>query len=155
MQTKTMDMKTLMFGLLAAAALAMPSSKALANETPATLAGTTLVSAEKVKELYDRGVPMIDARVANEYAEAHIKGAINIPYKEKSGKVANFDPSGDSFDMSKLPADKNAPVVVYCNAGTCWKSFKASTVMLKAGYKKIFWFREGFPAWKAKGYPVE
>lgn len=130
-------------------------SGAIASESPATLAGTTLVNAEKVKALLDSGVPVIDTRVANEYAESHIKGAKNVPYKEKSAKAADFDASQDSFDVAKLPADKNAPVVLYCNAGECWKSYKASVLAIKAGYKKVQWFRGGIPEWKAKGYPVE
>lgn len=78
-----------------------------------------------------------------------------MPYKEKSAKAADFDASQDSFDVSKLPSDKNAPLVIYCNSGECWKSYKASVAALKAGYKKVYWFRGGFPEWKAKGYAVE
>lgn len=128
---------------------------AMANETPSSLEGATVVSADQVKQMLDKGVPVIDTRVAAEYAEAHVKGAKNIPYKEKSKKEPGFDATLDSFDLAKMPADKNAPVVVYCNAGDCWKSYKAATVAMKAGYKKIQWFRGGFPEWKAKGFPAE
>lgn len=124
-------------------------------DTPPALDGTTLVTAEKVKSLLDGGVPVIDTRVAQEYAEGHIKGAKHVPYKEKSAKAADFDASQDSFDLGKLPADKNAPLVLYCNGPECWKSFKASKAAVKAGYKKVQWFRGGFPEWKAKGYAVE
>ncbi len=155
MQTKILNLKTLMFGLVVSVAFALPTTKARASETPAFLDGTTVVTAEKAKELHDKGVPMVDSRVANEYAEAHIKGAINVPYKEKSAKAVDFDAGQDSFDLSKLPADKNAPVLVYCNSGECWKSYKAGKAMVKAGYKKVYWFRGGFPEWKAKGYPIE
>ncbi|MGE5651107.1 rhodanese-like domain-containing protein [Noviherbaspirillum sp. UKPF54] len=126
-----------------------------ATETPAALDGATVVSSDQVKKMLDAGTPVIDARVANEYVEGHIKGAKNVPYKEKSAKATNFDASQDNFDLTKLPADKNASLVFYCNAGECWKSYKASIAALKAGYKKVFWFRGGFPEWKAKGYPVE
>lgn len=155
MQTKTMDMRNLMFGLLTLAALFFSVSQSFAAETPASLNGATLVTADKAKELQAKGAVVVDTRVANEYAEAHIKGAISVPYKEKSAKAADFDASQDSFDLSKLPADKNAGIVMYCNAGECWKSYKASVVAIKAGYKKVHWFRGGFPEWKGKGYPVE
>lgn len=123
--------------------------------TPDSLKGATLVDATKVKSLLDAGTAVIDARVANEYADAHIKGAVNIPYKEKSAKAANFDASQDSVDLSKLPADKNAGIVFYCNGEDCWKGYKEATAAVKAGYKTVYWFRLGFPDWKAKGYPVE
>lgn len=146
-------MRTRLAGLaLTATLFTLP---ALAAETPATLAGATLVTADQVKALMDKGAPVIDTRVAAEYAEAHIKGAKSVPYKEKSAKAADFDAAADSFDLSKLPQDKAAPVVFYCNAGECWKSYKGSVAAIKAGYKAVNWFRGGLPEWKAKGYPVE
>ena len=139
----------------ACAALMLSVQPARAADTPATLDGTTVVTADKAKELHDKGTMVIDSRVANEYADSHIKGAVSIPYKEKSAKAVDFDASQDSWDMSKLPADKNTPMIIYCNAGECWKSYKASKMAVKAGYKKVYWFRGGMPEWKAKGYPSE
>lgn len=139
-----------------ALAVGVPFAASLhAAETPATLPGVKTVSAEEVKKLLDGGVPVIDTRVAAEYAEKSIKGAKSVPYKEKSAKVADFDPSADQFDLSKLPSDKNAPMVLFCNAGECWKSYKASVVASKAGYTKINWFRGGMPEWVAKGLPTQ
>jgi len=137
------------------AALLTAAATASFADTPMSLAGATMVTAEQAKKLADGGAPIIDARVANEYAEAHIKGAKSVPYKEKSGKDAKFDPKDDSFDLSKLPADKNAPVIIYCNGAECWKGYKAAKLAVDAGYKKVQWMRLGIPEWKAKGYPVE
>ncbi|MEL4177247.1 rhodanese-like domain-containing protein [Roseateles sp. PN1] len=140
----------------AVAALALGASlPALAADTPATLAGVKLVSADEVKKMLDAGVPVIDTRVAAEYAEKTIKGAKSVPYREKSSKDVKFDASLDQFDLSKLPSDKAAPLVFFCNAGECWKSYKASVVAQKAGYTKINWFRGGFPEWSAKGLPTQ
>ncbi len=143
--------RTLVAGVILTAA----AQTALAAETPAKLDGATLVTADQVKDLQAKGAPVVDTRVAAEYAEAHIKGAISIPYKEKSEKAATFDASVDSFDLAKLPQDKATPVVFYCNAGECWKSYKASVLAIKAGHKKVNWFRGGIPEWKAKGLPTE
>ena len=154
-------MKNLMNRLLAGVlktmcvALLTAASTASFADTPMSLAGATMVTAEQAKKLADGGTPVIDARLANEYAEAHIKGAKSVPYKEKSGKDAKFDPKDDSFDLSKLPADKNAPVIIYCNGAECWKGYKAAKLAVDAGYKKVQWLRGGIPEWKAKGYPVE
>jgi rhodanese-related sulfurtransferase len=128
---------------------------ASAAETPASLAGTTVVTAEEAKAMADKGVLIVDTRVAHEYVELHIKGAVSIPYKEKSAKAVNFDARLDHFDLSKLPADKTAPVIFYCNAGECWKSYKAGKTAVKAGYTKVYWLRGGIPEWKAKGFPVQ
>ena len=141
--------------ILCAAALTVTLGSAWAAETPATLAGTTLVKAAEVKKMLDSGVPVIDTRVAAEYAEKTIKGAKSVPYKEKSAKEVGFDASQDVFDLSKLPADKAAPLVLFCNSGECWKSYKASVAAIKAGYTKINWFRGGMPEWIAAGLPTQ
>jgi len=128
---------------------------ATAAETPTALAGAHNVSAEEVKKMLDAGVPVVDTRVATEYAEKTIKGAKSVPYKEKSAKEVNFDASQDQFDLGRLPSDKSAPIVFFCNSGECWKSYKASTVAIKAGYSKVYWFRGGFPEWSNKGLPTQ
>lgn len=142
------------FILFAAVTVLLFGNTAFAD-TPDSLKGTILVDAVKAKSLSDSGVMVIDSRVANEYAESHIKGAINVPYKEKSTKSVDFDVKQDSFDLSKLPANKNTAMIIYCNGAECWKSYKASTAAIKAGYKTVYWFRLGIPEWKAKGYPTE
>jgi rhodanese-related sulfurtransferase len=144
-----------MYRCLGVIALVLPALAVAGPHTPETISVATLVTAERAKTLMDNGVLMVDARVANEYVEQHIKGAINIPYKEKSGKSVKFDASKDKFNLSKLPSDKNTEIIFYCNGSECWKSFKATTVAAKAGYKKLYWLRGGIPEWKAKGFPVE
>lgn len=136
-----------LFGVL----LAGPASA----DTPASLDGTKLVSAEEVVKLQASGATVLDVRVASEYAEGHIKGAVSVPYREKSDKAVTFDASQDEFNLAKLPAAKDAAVVIYCNGPECWKSFKASTLAVKGGYTNIYWYREGFPNWKSKGLPSE
>jgi rhodanese-related sulfurtransferase len=128
---------------------------AASTPTPPSLQGVKLVTAEQARDLQAKGAPMIDTRVAAEFAEKSIKGAIGVTYREKSAKVADFDVKLDSFDLSKLPADKNAPVVVFCNAGDCWRSYKAAVVARDAGYKQVHWLRGGMPEWLSKGLPTQ
>ncbi len=131
------------------------SGPARAADTPAALAGTTLAAAAEVQKLQAGGAIVIDTRVAAEYAEAHIKGAINIPYHEKSAKDVAFDAAQDEFAVTKLPANKAAAIVMYCNGPSCWKSYKAGVASVKAGYTNLHWYRDGFPDWAAKGLPTE
>ena len=138
-----------LFFLAAGAALA-------ATDTPAEAPkGVTLVDAKKVQELQAAGATIVDTRKASEFGEGSIKGAISVPYDpEKSVKAVGFDPKMDKFDLSKL-ADKNAKIVVFCNAGSCWKSYKAAVVLADNGYKNVSWYREGVPDWKARKLPME
>lgn len=138
-----------------ASSLGLLTTQVHAVDNPDKLAGATIVTAGKAKELIAKGVSIFDVRSANEYAEGHIKGAKLISYKEKSSKVVDFDASQDSFDLSKLPADKNAEMIMYCNGLDCWKSYKAVTTAVKAGYKKVYWLRGGLPEWKSLGGAIE
>ena len=141
---------------VAGTAFIAAAGTAAAQETPtAPPAGVKLAEAKDVQALQAKGATVVDTRRASEYAEGTIKGAASIPYDpEKSAKDAAFDPAQDKFDMSKL-ADKNANIVVFCNAGNCWKSYKAAVVLAKAGYKNVHWYRNGFPDWKARKLPIE
>jgi len=125
------------------------------NDTPLSLEGAVVVSATQVRNLKESGVMVIDSRIAAEYDEAHIAKAYSVSYAEKSVKAVNFNPLQDHFDLAKLPSDKNTGIIFYCNAGACWKGYKAAVVAIKAGYKKVYWFRGGLPEWQEKGYPTE
>ncbi len=145
-----------LFTTLFASLFLLAAGSALAADTPAEAPkGVTLVDAKKVQELQAQGAIIVDTRKASEFGEGSIKGAISVPYDpEKSAKEVGFDPKMDKFDMTKL-ADKNAKIVVFCNAGSCWKSYKSATVLAANGYKNIFWYREGVPDWKARKLPME
>lgn len=149
------ELRKSLYSLVGLIVIALPVPALAVTLTPESLPGVTVVTAEKAKSMVEKGVLIVDTRVANEYVEEHIKGAMNIPYKEKSAKSVNFDAKQDSFDLSKLPADKNTPVIFYCNAGECWKSYKSSMAAVKAGYKNVYWLRGGIPEWKTKGFLVE
>lgn len=144
------------YSMLTVLLLALLSFSAAAQETPTQApAGVKLVEAAEVQSLQAKGATLIDTRVANEFAESTIKGAISVPYNpEKSAKAVNFDPKDDKFDLAKLP-NKDAHIVTFCNSGTCWKSYKAAMALVKAGYKNVYWYRNGMPDWKARKLPME
>lgn len=125
-------------------------------ETPKALDGVKVVSVEDVKALIaGNEAKFYDFRSAINFGKGHLPGAVALPYKENSEFKADFDASKDVFDMSKLPSDKNTPVVFYSDGPTGWKSYKAAFLARKAGYKRVMWFREGTKAWKAKGNKLQ
>jgi len=127
---------------------------ALGNWTPSQLPGATIVTASEALALQQKGVPIIDVRIAKEYQEKHIRGAVSVPYGEKSLKDVAFDPAMDEWTGPQL-LDKNQPVIFHCNGPECWKSYKAARVALNKGFKSVYWFRGGFPEWEDNGLPIE
>ena len=123
--------------------------------TPETLPGASIASAEQVKKLMGQGVPLFDVRPLAHRRAGFIPGSVSLPYEMNSPKEVDYDDSVDRFDLAKLPQDKNAPMIFQCNGAECWFSYKASRYLVKRGYKRIYWFRTGLPAWKAAGYPVQ
>lgn len=124
------------------------------NTTPTSLPGAKVVQAAQAKILMGQGIPVYDVRAQQEFNEGHVPGAIHVPYNEASAKEPEFDASADSFDLDKLPQNKNSALLMYCDGTTCWKSYKSASMAIKNGWKNIIWFRGGFPEWKAAGLPI-
>lgn len=131
------------------------SVASMLNTTPTTLPGGKIISATEAKALIAKGMPVYDVRVEDEYETAHVPGAISVPYKEGSAKEVGFDPGDDQFALNKLPKDKNASFIMYCDGTICWKSYKSASMAIQAGWKNVFWFRGGFPEWKEAGLPID
>ncbi|MBT3235737.1 MAG: rhodanese [Bdellovibrionales bacterium] len=139
-------------------------STAYAGQTPKSLAGAELVDALAVKELAVGGALIVDPRTKMEYSEEHIRfthqgkvfEAIYLRFKDRSTNSVDFDLAKDKiklFTIEKATAgDKSKAMIFYCNGSSCWKSYKVVRHLKAAGYKKLYWFRGGLPAWKAKGF---
>ena len=140
---------------LAAALVLMLCAPALAAdkpETPTTVSGFAIVTPEEARALVGKA-SFYDLRSAINFGKGHVQGAKALPYGEKSGFTPDFDGSMDKFDMSRLPADKNATIVFYSDGPKGWKSYKAAVQASKAGYKNVKWMRAGTAGWQAKGLP--
>lgn len=110
--------------ILAALCLAL----LLAGCTSLDSAGYTQVSSEKAAQLmadYDDEI-VLDVRTPEEYAEAHIPGAINVP-NEEIGEDA----------VAQLP-DKDQLILVYCRSGN--RSKQAAQKLADQGYTNVVEF---------------
>lgn len=140
--------------LLIALGLSVSAVAAEPPPTPTKVSGFEIISAEQANGMVGKA-QFFDMRSAVNFGKGHIKGAKAMPYDGKSQNAENFDSALDKFDVAKLPADKNTPVVFYSDGPTGWKSFKAATQASRAGYKNVKWMREGTAGWTKKGLPLE
>ncbi|MBD3843789.1 MAG: rhodanese-like domain-containing protein [Campylobacterales bacterium] len=120
--------------------------------------GAKYISVADAKKLQESGAIIVDSRKPIQYAKEHIKGAVLAYYDEKGGnknKKAGWDASKDKFDTTKIPTDKSTILITYCNGIRCWKSYKAAVKLTNLGYTNVYWMRDGIPAWKSAGLPIE
>ncbi len=131
--------------LIAACLMLIPFTLTLAAElSPEKVEGATTVDTAQAKKLFDQGVTFIDVRRTNEYEEARIPGAIGIELKHDFNEE----------NLAKA-VGKDQPVVFYCNGPKCLRSSKASAMAVGWGWTKVYYYRDGMPAWQAAGMPVE
>lgn len=123
--------------------------------TPETLKGAEVITAAEAFELHKSGARFYDLRPLDLFTQGHIPEAVRMPYQERSERKPNFDPSRDRFGIMKLPAKRSVPLVFYGDDESSWAVYKAASIAVMAGYEKVHWFREGFQAWKGKGWPVQ
>ena len=122
--------------------------------TPTSVKGFEIVTAEQAKALLDKA-RFYDMRAVVNYGKGHLRGAVALPYDQKSDKSEAFDASKDRFDLSKLPPDRSETVVFYSDGPTGWKSYKAAVLASRAGYRNVKWMREGTAGWVARGLPLD
>jgi rhodanese-related sulfurtransferase len=96
------------------------------------------------RELLERArsgdVVVLDARPAEEYRAGHISGAISVPVGELERRLA------------ELPPEKE--VIAYCRGPYCVMALEAVRRLRTSG-RKARRLAEGFPEWRAAGFPVE
>ena len=91
---------------------------------------------EAVKMMKDeKNYIILDVRRPDEYAKAHIPGAINVPNEEIG-----------TAEIAELP-DKSQMILVYCRSGR--RSKEASEKLVKLGYTNIVEFG-GILDWKGE-----
>lgn len=98
--------------------------------------GTT----DLMERLGDGSVVVLDVRPEEEYRAGHIPGALSVPV--------------DALDavLQALPKDKE--IVAYCRGPYCVFSDEAVKALSARGFRASR-LAEGFPEWRAAGYPIE
>lgn len=98
------------------------------------------VPAEDLLERAEQGlVTVLDVRPAEEYAQGHLPGAINVPLERLQERLA------------ELPTDRQ--VVAYCRGPWCVLSFDAVARLRAAGFDARR-LANGLPEWRHAGLPV-
>lgn len=134
---------------LALLLLLLPQLVIAANPTPENLPGGRIIDFQRMAQLQKNGdAVFVDVRNPVNYGRGHIPSAKLIPYSGKSSNSVAFEQKQDRFDLSALPADKQATLVFYSHGITGWKSYKAAMSAISNGYQQVAWYRAGLSDWK-------
>jgi rhodanese-related sulfurtransferase len=114
---------------------------------PIKLAPAKLIGYAEIEKLVamgpDKGgYTLIDSRPLPRFQEGTIPGSINLPY-----------PQFDKF-LDRLPKDKNALLIFYCQGVTCMMSPSSLRRAEAMGYTNVKVYREGWPEWTEKNVGV-
>ncbi len=111
---------------------------------PMQVSGSTTIDSKAAYDLYNMKVLFIDVRpydmVRN---QGKIQGAYNLYVDDMTQER-----------MSKV-AKKDRPMIIYCNGAGCSLTAEAVVKLVKWGYVNIYYYRDGYPAWKHYKLPVE
>jgi len=114
------------------------------SPAPLTVKGAQTISTIQAKSLKNQGVTFIDVRRASDFQTSHIPWSIHLDLKL------------DLTEASLLNVvSKNQAVVFYCNGDQCQRSALASEKAVSWGWKKVLYYRGGFPDWKASGLAIQ
>ena len=81
---------------------------------------------------------LIDIRTPNEFADAHLTGAINIDY---------YAPD---FAAQLATLDKTKPYAIYCRSGN--RTSDALRIMRELGFTYVYDLQGGILAWERAGF---
>jgi rhodanese-related sulfurtransferase/DNA-binding transcriptional ArsR family regulator len=85
-------------------------------------------------------VVILDTRPTQEYRAGHIPGALSVPVDELKKR------------LRRLP--RNKAYIAYCRGPYCVYADRAVELLTASG-RRAQRLKEGFPEWKAAGFPVE
>jgi rhodanese-related sulfurtransferase len=102
------------------------------------------ITVEDARKLQTEGVPVIDVREADEYAEGHVVGAPLIPHKSVYERAE---------EVEQVTGGKDEPVMFICKKGQ--RSAVAAEFAAAAGFTKLYNIEGGTDAWIEAGLPTE
>jgi rhodanese-related sulfurtransferase len=119
---------------------AIPAS----GTSPTEIEGAITVDATKAKTLSDWAVPFVDVRDDADWKAGHVPGAVHLELYNVFSEATLTEVAG-----------KDEEVVIYCHGPSCGLSATACANAVSWGFKRVYYFRDGFPGWKAAGYAAE
>lgn len=98
------------------------------------------VSRDEAEALHRKRAVLLDVRPRQEFEAGHLRGALNIPLDELTGR------------MKELPRDRK--IIAYCRGVYCVLADEAADLLLAEGFD-IVRLEGGWPEWQSEGRPID
>lgn len=123
------------------------SQVAQANVSPIDVPGATSLDAHGVKELWMQGALCIDPRSQSDWEAGRIPGALHMMSRSEFYKPET---------VLRFTAGRyDDPIIAYCNAENCLRAANLARDLVSWGFTNVYYFRDGFPAWRNAQFPYE
>jgi rhodanese-related sulfurtransferase len=107
--------------------------------------GLEAISIGEARAAYDKQLALfLDARPADQYAEARIPGAVSLP----------ADAFDDHFPDAADKIEASPFLVIYCEGGDCSDAIHVGERLFEYGFLGIRIMVDGFDPWATAGNPV-
>lgn len=123
-------------------------SRRIENYAP-RLNGARFITRDQMEAAIKDGAQIVDVRSKKQFDTVHIKGSVHVPYTTGPrmsvlDDYSKFAKAGDAFDIRKINADREKPVILVGEEPEADGVYRAAVVLRSEGWKKIFIFYEGF-----------
>ena len=122
-------------------ALLMVVGMLFMNSARNRLLGFQELGATEAVQLMNHDDPLVlDVRSAEEFAQGHILGAINIPHDQLESRLAELEPH------------RGRKILLYCRTGQ--RAAVAASLLRKSGHASLCKLNGGLLAWQSAGLPL-
>jgi rhodanese-related sulfurtransferase len=105
-----------------------------------------IISLEESLRLYESGAGLfLDARPESEYAQGHIKGALNFPWQDLDRYFIGV--------LEKLYGQE--AIITYCDGEACDLGHELSLFLKDSGFENVYVLVNGWSLWLEAGLPTE
>jgi rhodanese-related sulfurtransferase len=101
--------------------------------------------AEALQRFQQEGVLFVDARPASQYAEGHIRGALNLAWPQAE---TDFIHVADRLDAARV-------IITYCDGETCTLSHDLARFLTDMGFGDVRVLVNGWELWRQAGLPTD
>ena len=119
-----------------------PNYATMADWSAAGLPVSTLsqLSVSELRARREDGLPVLDVREPSEWRRGHLEGALLMSFKQLQSRLV------------ELPGSPEDAIAVICATGV--RSSIASSILQRAGFRRVFNVAGGMAAWNQAGFPL-